>query len=84
MVTMHSVSSQRGAQAGSSSEVPAARGFARGEPETCRGAGQEQGRSHKPSEGRVAGTVPDPRGHSVRAVSAGAWVTLRCMFVLER
>lgn len=60
MVTMHSVSSQRGAQAGSSSEVPAARGFARGEPETCRGAGQEQGRSHKPSEGRVAGTVPDP------------------------
>lgn len=59
MVTMHSLSSQRSAEAGSSSEVPAARGFARGERETCRGAGQEQGRSHKSSEGRVAGTFPD-------------------------
>lgn len=56
MVTMPlSVCSQRSAQAGSGSQVPAARGSAGGERETGRGAGQEQGRGlQSPPQGRVA------------------------------
>lgn len=47
-----SVCSQRSTQAGSGSQVPAARGSAGGERETGRGAGQEQGRGLKsPSQG---------------------------------
>lgn len=54
MVTMLSVCSQRSAQAGSGSQVPAARGSAGGERETHRGAGQEQGRGFEPPQGRAA------------------------------
>lgn len=54
MVTMLSVCSQRSAQAGSGSQVPAARGSAGGERETGRGAGQEQGGGLEPPQGRAA------------------------------
>lgn len=54
MVTLHSLSLQRNPKAGSRSEVPAAFSVARGERETCRGAGEKQGRSHESSEGQWA------------------------------
>lgn len=58
MVTLHSLSLQRNPEAGSSSEVPAALSTARGERQTCRGAGEKQGRSHEPPEGQWVPALP--------------------------
>lgn len=52
MVTLRSLSLQRNPKAGSSSEVPAAFSTARRERQTCRGAGENAGRSHKSSKGQ--------------------------------
>lgn len=52
MVTVHSLSFQRNPKAGSSSEVPAAFSTAGRERQTCRGAGENPGRSHKSPEGQ--------------------------------
>lgn len=52
MVTLHSLSLQRNPKAGSSSEVPAAFSTARRERQTCRGAGENAGGSHKSSKGQ--------------------------------
>lgn len=52
MVTLHSLSLQRNPKAGSSSEVPAAFSTAGRERQTCRGAGEDAGRSHKSSKGQ--------------------------------
>lgn len=52
MVTLCSLSLQRNPKAGSSSEVPAAFSTAERERQTCRGAGENAGRSHKSSKGQ--------------------------------